>query len=82
VNFFCLSGYILNGDNADELVELSNYLLERVAFYSTPIIIFEIDESSVGPTLRVSMLNARREKRPATRARTPGSFSTRTSRVC
>ena len=42
----------------------------------------EIVSSSVGPTASVSMLNARRANRPATRVRTPGLFSTRIERMC
>src|SRR5689334_18628607 len=45
-------------------------------------VIREIVGSSVGPTARVSMLKPRREKSPATRARTPGLFSTRIERMC
>ena len=46
------------------------------------IVIREIFGFSVGPTANESMLYARRENNPATRARTPGEFSTRTERVC
>ena len=38
--------------------------------------------SSVGPTASVSMLKPRREKSPATRASTPGLFSTWIERMC
>src|SRR3954453_16511449 len=38
--------------------------------------------SSVGPTASVSMLKPRRANRPATRASTPGLFSTRIDRTC
>src|ERR1700678_2067542 len=49
---------------------------------STTIVMREISACSVGPTASDSMLNPRRENRPAIRTRTPGLFSTRTERVC
>src|SRR6476620_8027460 len=49
---------------------------------STTTVIREISGCSVGPTARESMLNPRRENRPAMRASTPGLFSTSTDRVC
>src|SRR5580693_3026170 len=49
---------------------------------STTIVIREISACSVGPTASDSMLNPRRENRPAIRTSTPGLFSTRTDRVC
>src|SRR6185436_18665837 len=48
----------------------------------TTIVMREISGCSVSPTARESMLNPRRENSPATRARTPGLFSTRTDKVC
>src|SRR5215211_106416 len=42
----------------------------------------ETSGSSVGPTARVSMLKPRRLNSPATRARTPGLFSTVSERMC
>src|SRR4051794_27602174 len=44
-------------------------------------VIREIDSSSVGPTVSVSMLKPRRAKSPAIRVRTPGLFSTRIDSV-
>src|SRR5919112_3353090 len=49
---------------------------------SRTTVIREISGCSVGPTASESMLNPRRENRPAMRARTPGLSSTRTDRVC
>ena len=46
------------------------------------IVIRERSGSSVGLTASESMLNPRRVKRPATRERTPGRFSTSTESVC
>ncbi len=43
---------------------------------STTIVIRECPSTVVGPTVRLSMLNCRRETRPDTRESTPGSFST------
>ena len=43
---------------------------------------FNIDTLAVGPTARVSMLKPRREKSPATRASTPGLFSTWIESTC
>jgi len=42
----------------------------------------DIVGSSVSATVRLSILKARALKRPATRERTPNSFSTRTEIVC
>src|SRR5436305_8503034 len=42
----------------------------------------EVVGSSVRPTASVVMLNPRRANSPATRARTPGLFSTRIERTC
>src|SRR6476620_5042640 len=54
------------------------------ALPSTPTTIVMRDSPgcSVGPTASDSMLNPRRLNSPATRASTPGLFSTRTDRVC
>ena len=49
---------------------------------STVRVIRDRWSSSVGPTVRVSMLNPRRAKSPAMRVRTPGRFSTRIVRTC
>ena len=49
---------------------------------STTIVMRETLSTSVSPTASESMLKPRRENSPATRARTPGRFSTRTLRVC
>ena len=49
---------------------------------STMMVIRDRDGSSVTPTARESMLKARREKRLATRFKTPARFSTRTDMVC
>jgi len=43
---------------------------------STTIVIREWPSTVVGPTVRLSMLNWRRETSPETRASTPGSSST------
>src|SRR5215467_6460129 len=48
----------------------------------TTIVIREISSCSVGPTARESMLNPRRENRPAARTSRPGLFSTSTDSVC
>src|SRR5699024_1885266 len=48
----------------------------------TTMVIREICGISVCPTASDSMLNPRRVNRLATRASTPGVFSTRTERVC
>src|SRR5690606_29766116 len=48
----------------------------------TTIVIREISLCSVSPTANESMLNPRRENSPATRASTPGLFSTSTDNVC
>src|SRR5680860_421713 len=49
---------------------------------STTIVMRDTSSTSVGPTASESMLNPRRLNSPATRARTPGRFSTRTDNVC
>src|ERR671910_1538256 len=49
---------------------------------STTTVIRETDGCSVGPTARESMLNPRRAKSAAIRARMPGLFSTRIDSVC
>src|SRR5690606_21883036 len=48
----------------------------------TTMVIREMSGCSVGPTARDSMLKLRRENSPETRARTPGTSSTRTLSVC
>ncbi len=48
----------------------------------TTMVMREISGCSVSPTASESMLKPRRENRPATRARTPGLFSTSTESVC
>src|SRR3954454_2245053 len=48
----------------------------------TTIVIRDTSSCSVGPTARLSILTPRREKRLATRASTPGLFSTSTDSVC
>src|SRR5680860_908512 len=49
---------------------------------STTMVMRDTSSTSVGPTASESMLNPRRLNSPATRARTPGRFSTRTDNVC
>src|SRR5918912_43190 len=48
----------------------------------TTIVMRETSGFSVSPTASESMLKPRREKRPETRASTPGLFSTSTDSVC
>src|SRR6266550_7068365 len=48
----------------------------------TTIVIRDTSRCSVGPTASDSMLNPRRLNSPATRASTPGLFSTSTDSVC
>src|SRR5690606_22290539 len=48
----------------------------------TTMVIREIPRCSVSPTASESMLKPRRENSPATRASTPGLFSTSTDSVC
>ena len=69
-------------EDVDQLVELLGDLLERQLVDVTTIVIRETSGCSVGPTASDSMLKPRRLNSPATRASTPGLFSTSTDRVC
>ena len=66
-------------------ISLLSCLVICSTIWSSPrvtIVMREALGSCVSATVRLSMLKPRPEKRPATRARTPNLFSTRTEIVC
>ena len=65
-----------------QLVELLQDLFEDASLPVVTIVIAETVGSRVSATHRLSMLKPLPLKSPATRARTPNSFSTRTDMVC